>query len=59
MYFNGKPIMSNITVYGVNTLRTLRVHWTLQELGIAYQTHPIKSRSEQTKTSICRAINPE
>jgi hypothetical protein len=52
MYFNGKPIMSNITVYGVNTLRTLLVHWTLQKLNIAYQTHSIQSRSEQTQTSI-------
>lgn len=47
-----------ITVYGVNTLRTLRVHWTLQELGISYKTVRIRSRSEQIKTSEYAAINP-
>jgi glutathione S-transferase len=37
-------------VYGVGTLRTLRVHWTLQELKVKYQTKPIRSRSKQTQT---------
>ena len=50
--------MSTITVYGVNTSRTLRVHWTLQELGISYQTKPIRSRSRQTQTAEYAAINP-
>ena len=50
--------MNLITVYGVNTLRTLRVHWTLQELGISYQTEPIQSRSGQTQTSAYAAIHP-
>ena len=50
--------MSTITVYGVTTYRTLRVHWTLQELGISYQTQPIESRSGQTQTAKYAAINP-
>ncbi|MGL6343004.1 MAG: glutathione S-transferase family protein, partial [Waterburya sp.] len=49
--------MSNIIVYGINTLRTLRIHWILQELNIAYQTKPIQSRSE-AQTSIYKAVNP-
>jgi glutathione S-transferase len=49
--------MSSIIAYGINTLRTLRVHWTLHELGIAYQTQPIQSRSRQTQTSEYKAIN--
>ena len=53
-----KKYTSMITVYGVNTLRTLRVHWTLQELGISYKTVKIRSRSEQIKTSEYAAINP-
>ena len=49
--------MSSLIVYGVKTLRTLRVHWTLHELGIAYKTEPIQSRSRQTQTSDYAAIN--
>lgn len=50
--------MSTITVYGVNTLRTLRVHWTLQELGISYQTRAICSRTGQTQTPEYALVNP-
>jgi glutathione S-transferase len=44
-------------VYGVGSLRTLRVHWILHELGIPYKTEPIQSRSKQTRTSAYTAIN--
>jgi glutathione S-transferase len=43
--------MSNLIVYGVGSLRSLRVHWTLHELDIPYKTEPVRSRSVQTQTS--------
>jgi glutathione S-transferase len=43
--------MNNLTVYGVGSLRTLRVHWTLHELKIPYITEPVRSRSAQIQTS--------
>jgi len=45
-------------VYGVGTLRTLRVHWTLKELDLHYQTEAIQSRSGQTETSDYTALHP-
>ena len=45
-------------VYGVGTLRTLRVHWTLKELNLSYKTEPIQSRSRQTQTSNYAALHP-
>lgn len=50
--------MNKLTVYGIGTLRTLRVHWTLHELGISYKTEPIRSRSKQTQASTYAAIHP-
>ncbi|MGG6265051.1 glutathione S-transferase family protein [Leptolyngbya sp. AN03gr2] len=50
--------MDNLIVYGVGSLRSLRVHWILHELNIPYKTEPIQSRSEQTKTSAYSAIHP-
>jgi glutathione S-transferase len=50
--------MNNLIVYGVGSLRALRVHWTLHELSIPYKTEPIQSRSEQTQTSGYTAIHP-
>lgn len=45
-------------VYGVGTLRTLRVHWTLKELNLSYTTEAIQSRSGQTQTSDYTALHP-
>jgi glutathione S-transferase len=49
--------MNNPIVYGVGSLRTLRVHWTLHELSIPYKIEPIQSRSEQTQTPAYTAIH--
>lgn len=38
-------------LYGIKSLRSLRVHWTLHELNIPYVIEPIESRSGQTFTS--------
>ena len=50
---------SDITVWGVVTVRTHRVHWALHELGLKYQTMPIQSRSGETKTETYTALNPK
>ncbi len=44
-------------VWGVGTPRTLRVHWALHELGLAYETRPIQSRTGETLTSEFTALN--
>lgn len=45
-------------IYGVESLRALRVHWTLQELGLSYKTEPIKSRSGETQTPNYTSLHP-
>lgn len=45
-------------VYGIGTLRTLRVHWTLQELHLSYATELIQSRSGQTQTASYFSLHP-
>jgi glutathione S-transferase len=50
--------MSNLIVYGIGSLRSLRVHWTLHELDIPYKTEPVRSRSGQTQSSEYIAMHP-
>ena len=45
-------------VHGVGTLRTMRVHWTLHELGLLYETVPVESRSGETQTDEFLRLNP-
>lgn len=45
-------------LYGVGTLRTLRVRWTLKELNLSYKSVPIRSRSGETKTSEYTSLHP-
>jgi glutathione S-transferase len=45
-------------LWGAGTPRTLRAHWMLQELGLAYERRPIGSRSGETHTAAFTAINP-
>ncbi len=49
---------SSLTVWGVGTPRTLRVHWTLLELGCPYVTRPVLPRSEEAGSSAYRALSP-
>lgn len=49
--------MNSRIVYGVKSLRSLRVHWTLQELNLPYVTESIESRSGQTATSAYTKIH--
>lgn len=49
--------MPIIRVWGVGTPRTLRVHWALHELGLAYETEPVLPRSVGTSTSEYARLN--
>lgn len=51
--------MSGITIWGVGTLRTQRVHWMLHELGLEYTSRRIESRTGETQTEEYLAINPK
>lgn len=44
-------------VYGVGTLRTLRVYWTLEELDLSYQTEAIQSRCQESQSSKYTALH--
>ena len=46
-----------IKVWGVGTARTLRVHWALAELGVAYETQRIGSRTGETQAPAFRALS--
>lgn len=48
----------NLTLWGVGTSRTVRPHWALHELGLAYKTMPIGPRTGETKTAEFTALNP-
>lgn len=52
------PPVSSLTVWGVGTPRTLRVHWALQELGCRYVTQPVPPRSAVASSALYRAVNP-
>jgi glutathione S-transferase len=51
-------ISARRVLYGVGTMRTLRAHWVLAELGLAYTTKPILPRTGETQTSAYRCLNP-
>lgn len=48
-----------LILWGLGSPRTLRVHWVLQELGLAYETRPIGSRSGETRTPEYKQLNPK
>ena len=47
-----------VTVWGMGTIRSLRVYWTLEELGIKYDSFPVHPRSGQTYTPEFLKLNP-
>lgn len=49
---------SELTLWGVGTSRTIRPHWALHELGLAYECKPILARSGETKTPGYTVLNP-
>ena len=46
----GAPGARGLLLWGVGTSRTIRAHWALAELGLAYATKPILPRTGETKT---------
>lgn len=48
-----------ITVWGVASLRALRVHWVLHELGLDYRTEPIRARTGETQTQAYGRLSPK
>lgn len=46
------------TVWGIGTTRAMRVHWTLLELGLDYETRAIKTRGPETQTEEFARLNP-
>ena len=48
----------NLILWGVGTSRTVRPHWAMHELGLAYETRPIGPRTGETKTAEYTALNP-
>lgn len=49
---------SEITVWGTGTSRTLRVFWTLHELGVNYDYRVIRARTSDMDDPSFRAISP-
>jgi glutathione S-transferase len=54
----GGKTPQGLVLWGVSTTRTLRAHWALHELGLAYECRPILPRSGETKTAEFTALNP-
>ena len=48
----------SLTLWGVGTSRTIRAHWALHELGLAYTSRPIGARTGETRTAEYTALNP-
>jgi glutathione S-transferase len=48
----------NLILWGVGTSRTIRAHWAMRELGLAYETRAIGPRTGETKTAEYTALNP-
>ena len=51
-------VAPDLTLWGVGTSRTIRAHWAMHELGLAYQTRAIGARTGETKTAEYTALNP-
>jgi glutathione S-transferase len=49
----------NLILWGAGTPRTLRAYWALHELGLAYETRPIASRSGETRMPEYKQLNPK
>ena len=44
-------------LFGIGTSRTIRPHWLLEELGLAYQTHAILPRTEGMRDPAFLAVS--
>jgi glutathione S-transferase len=49
---------TDLTLWGMGTVRNLRVHWMLMEMGLDYTFHPVHPRSGETYSDEFLKINP-
>jgi glutathione S-transferase len=49
---------ADLILWGVGTSRTVRPHWAMHELGLAYEVKPIGPRTGETKTAEYTRLNP-
>lgn len=48
-----------IALWGHNSGRAMRVLWMLEELGLAYEHHPVGARTGETKSDDYTRLNPK
>src|SRR5437762_1719854 len=48
----------DLVLWGMGTVRNLRVHWMLAEMGLPYEFHAVHPRSGQTYDPEFLKINP-
>ena len=51
-------VQADIVVWGIGTPRTLRVYWTLDELGLDYRTERIVTRTAEMDRAEFIAVSP-
>jgi glutathione S-transferase len=49
---------NDLTLWGMGTVRQLRPHWMLAELGLEYEYFPVHPRSGETRSAEFLRINP-
>ncbi len=50
--------MTRRILWGIGSGRAFRVHWTLQELGLEYETKPVRTRTPAMDTDEFREVSP-
>jgi len=50
--------MSPRILWGIGSARAFRVHWALHELGLHYETKPVRTRTPAMDTPEFQAISP-
>ena len=50
--------MTQRILWGIGSGRAFRVHWTLQELGLEYETKPVRTRTPAMDMDEFRKVSP-
>ena len=50
--------MTRRILWGIGSGRAFRVHWTLQELGLEYETKPVRTRTPAMDMNEFREVSP-
>lgn len=50
--------MTRRILWGIGSARAFRVHWALHELGLDYETKPVRTRTPAMETPEFQAISP-